>query len=480
MSSVVREGTGDAGPSLALRGTLRWALLLAASYAFYAALCGSEWLQPVLLLTAAIVVTYICALRLTPGREGRGRLLVLGIAFNLGTLLVFKYTHFFLGALEDGFRQLGTDIDLPSVKLILPVGLSFYTLSAISYLIDVYRGAMPAERHLGRFAVYLAFFPKILAGPIDRALTFLPQLRSRYRFEEQEVVAGLQLILWGLFKKFVIADRLAAFVDATYESTAYAPTASLAIAFYFYAFQIYCDFSGYTDMARGAGKLVGIDLMENFRRAYLSRSPSEFWSRRWHLSLCTWFRDYLYIPMGGSRVSWPRHYFNLAAVFAVSGLWHGASWTFIVWGLLNGLYVCLGTATAPMWRALGGRFPAVSSSTPWNIVRALFTFHLIAFAWIFFRLSSMQDAWTALRRVGAGANQLPAAFLNYGWTSEILISFGLIAFLLVFELFEERRSVWERLASRSVAVRWGFYYLLLMGLAVLGKWQFNQFIYMQF
>ncbi len=478
---MAREGLDALGaPPAALRGSLRWGLLLAASYAFYAWLCASEWQQPVLLLTGSILVTYACGLQLGPGHAGRRRLLFLGIAFNLGTLIVFKYSNFFLASLEVGFRRFGVELDTPQLSLILPVGLSFYTFSAVSYLVDVYRGTMPAERHLGRFAVYLAFFPKILAGPIDRALTFLPQLRTGYRFHEQNITAGLQLVLWGLFKKFVIADRLAAFVDATYQSTAYAPTASLVIAFYFYAFQIYCDFSGYTDMARGVAKLLGIDLMENFRRAYLSRSAGEFWSRRWHISLCTWFRDYLYIPMGGKRVSRPHHYFNLVAVFALSGLWHGANWTFIVWGLLNALYVCVGTATGSWWTALGGRLPGVARCTAWTIVRVLMTFHLIAFAWIFFRASSLHDAWTVIRRVGAGASLLPTAFANYGWTSELLLSFGLIAFLIVFELLEERRSVWERLQGTGAALRWSFYYLLIFGLVLLGKWQSSQFIYMQF
>jgi alginate O-acetyltransferase complex protein AlgI len=460
----------------------RWLLLLAASYGIYAGIFTAWQREPVLLLLASTLVTYGCALGLGPDKPDRRRLLALGIVFNIGTLFVFKYTDFFLGSLESLFRQFAAtrDLDIPALKLMLPVGLSFYTFSAVSYLADVYSGRMEAERHLGRFAVYVAFFPKILAGPIDRAATFLPQLRDRYRFDAAKVTEGLQLLLWGLFKKFVIADRLAVFVDSAYAAPAFAPALSLVIAAYFYAFQIYCDFSGYTDIARGTAKILGIDLMENFRRAYLSRSPAEFWGRRWHLSLATWFRDYLYIPMGGSRASVPRRYVNLMAVFAVSGLWHGANWTFVVWGCLNGLYVCAGTVTGKLWRRLGERLPAISGSMLWSALRVLFTFHLITFAWIFFRATSLQDAWTIISRICASWSLLPTMVRAYAWPPEMGLALALIAFLIVFELFDEGKPVWDRLRTKPVAVRWSFYYALLFGLVILGKWELTQFIYMQF
>ena len=227
---------------------------------------------------------------------------------------------------------------MPRLNLLLPVGLSFYTFSAISYMIDVERGTIAAERHLGRFALYVAFFPKLLAGPIERAGSFLKQLTRPVSFDAVLVAGGLQLMLLGLFKKVVIADRLAEFVDPGFANPALQSPVTVLIAVYFYAFQIYCDFSGYSDIAIGAAAVLGIRLMENFRRPYFAASVPEFWGRRWHISLMQWFRDYLYIPLGGNRVARPRWYLNQMIVFLVSGLWHGANWTFVVWGALNGAY----------------------------------------------------------------------------------------------------------------------------------------------
>ena len=397
--------------------------------------------------------------------------------------MTFKYLDFFSDQLSN--FSLTQYLDAPRLNLPLPIGLSFYTFSAISYLVDVHRGQLDAEKHLGRFAVYVAFFPKLFAGPIERAKTFLPQLNARVQIERKMLTEGLQLILWGLFKKVVIADRLGIFVDAAYKNPAYSSTFDLIIATYFFAFQLYCDFSAYTDIARGTAKLFGFNLMDNFFRPYLSRSTTEFWGKRWHHSLATWFRDYMYIPMGGSKVHHIRHYFNLMAVFVVSGFWHaglgyGINWSFMVWGALNGFYQWIAVSTTPLWRKLGLIFPSAKDNTLLNVVRILFTFHLITFAWIFFRANSLSDAFLIVGRIYNQLSLLPFLVRSYGYTSELVISFALIGFLLLVEILDERKSMWLRLSTTPTFVRWGIYYALITLMIVLGKWGSAQFVYMQF
>jgi D-alanyl-lipoteichoic acid acyltransferase DltB (MBOAT superfamily) len=377
------------------------------------------------------------------------------------------------------------NFSIPKLGLRLPAGLSFYVFMTITYLVDIYRGKMEAEVHPGNYALYVAYFPKILAGPIERARNFLPQLRQKIIFNSEKATQGLQLLLFGLFKKVVIADRIAPFVTNAYNKANFSSPFELTLATYLFAFQIYCDFSGYTDIARGAAKLMGIDLMENFKRPFLSKSPSEFWSERWHISLGTWFRDYMYIPMGGNRVSWPRYYFNLMTVFAVSGIWHaglgyGVSWAFLIWGVINGIYAWVSVATAPFWKKMGVLLPKVRDSLVLHILRVLFTFHLILFTLVFFRANSAQDAFTIITRIYKGLRSFPMLFRIYKYSPELYLTFGLIALLMIIEIFDERRSIWEGLRTRAIVLRWGFYYALIFGLVLLGKWGLTQFIYMQF
>jgi alginate O-acetyltransferase complex protein AlgI len=352
-------------------------------------------------------------------------------------------------------------------------GLSFYSLSAISYLVDVSRRELAAERHFGRLLLYLAFFPKLLAGPIERAKPFLEQVAAPIGFDGARVVSGLQLLLWGLFKKVVIADRLAAFVDAAYGQPGFAPPADLVIATYFFAFQLYCDFSGYSDMAIGTAGVLGIDLMENFRRPYLSGSVAEFWSRRWHLSLASWFRDYVYIPLGGSRTSRVRHALNLMVVFLLSGAWHGANWTFVVWGGLNGLYVVASTAVRR-------RHKAASRGLASRVLRAVVTFHAVLVTWVFFRAASLADAATIFERTGRAIRLLPRLLWVRLQDPAIVLAIATIAVLVIVEMADEGRPMWDRLRERPVALRWAVYYALLAALLVLGTWNLRQFVYMQF
>jgi len=421
--------------------------------------------------------------------QGSGRrkaLLAVGVVAALVPLFVFKYFDFFAESIDvllAGVRPEGpTSLSaflMPKLGLLLPAGLSFFTFSCVSYLVDVYRGKLEPERHIGRFVLYIAFFPKLLAGPIERATTFLPQILRPVRFTPEGVTLGLQLILWGLFKKVVIADRLAAFVDTTYQTPQFASPVSLVIATYFYAFQIYCDFSGYTDIAIGAALVLGLKLMENFRRPYFARSVPEFWSgNRWHISLNTWFRDYLYIPMGGSRVSRPRFYFNILTVFMVSGLWHGAAWTFVIWGGLNGLFHLLSMAAASLKQkvAPGIRLPRPVGA----ILGILVTFHLILITWVFFRAASLSDAITIFSRVAESVPKLPMLFKVFPFTGEIYLSLALIGLLLLVEALDEWGAFWEKLRVRPRYVRWAVYYFLLISLVVIGQWGQQQFVYMQF
>ena len=474
----------------ALSKRFRWWLLLVASLCFYAAFRVDN----VFLLVGVTAAAYLAGKAIATSGDRQRRRLVFGAGLSavLGALLIFKYFDFAAGVVEDRLGVFGSSqgVSLPHFGLPAAAGLSFFTFSAASYVMDVYKGRLDAERHPGRFALYISFFPKLLAGPIERTGPFLQQIARPTAFSAAGVTQGLQLILWGLFKKVVIADRLAIFVDAAYAQPAFSSPADLVIATYFFAFQLYCDFSGYSDIAIGTAKVLGIDLMDNFRRPYLSTSVGEFWSRRWHLSLANWFRDYLYIPLGGSRRSTARRYINLLTVFMVSGLWHGADWSFVVWGGLNGLYVVISLATEPLHerlRAVVGRDagPAriergAGLSRTSLLWRAVLTFHLVLVTWVFFRAESLSDAMTIFSRIAASAIELPHLLQARIMGSEILFSMALIALLLAVEAVDELRPIWTRLESRPRYQRWAVYYALLAGLVVFGTWNQLQFVYMQF
>ncbi|MFW5904733.1 MAG: MBOAT family O-acyltransferase, partial [bacterium] len=303
-------------------------------------------------------------------------------------------------------------------------------------------------------------------------------IRTPVRFSGRGVALGLQVLLWGLVKKVVIADHLAVFVDATYGQAAFASPADLVIATYFFAFQLYCDFSGYSEMAIGAAKILGIDLMENFRRPYLSTSTPEFWSDRWHLSLATWFRDYMYIPMGGSRVPTLRKYGNVMAVFLVSGLWHGAAWTFVVWGGLNGLYHVLSVMTRKL---RDGAASLLRIPGKVRHVWAIFvTFHLVLVTWVFFRADSLSAATSIYSRIWGSFGTLPGLLRTRVTTPEILYSVGLIVALMILEVFEEKAPLWKQLEEKPRVIRWAAYYAMILALVVLGSWGQQEFVYMQF
>ena len=464
----------------------RWGWLLLASYVFY----GSFGAINLVYLGAVTVVVYACGrgIAQSGGAPMRRAFLIAGLVAVLGSLVAFKYYDFLAAEFEGLLTAVGGSEPapwLPRLGLVTPVGYSFYAFMAASYLIDVYLGRLAAEPQPGRLALNLAFFPKILAGPIERSTTLLPQLRGRLAVQPEQIVLGLQLIVWGLFKKVVIADNLAPLVDRSFKIAQFATPMDLLVSVYFFAFQIYCDFSGYTDIAIGVALLFGIRLMENFRRPYLSRSTAEFWGDRWHISLGHWFRDYLYIPLGGSRVGSARRYANIMLVFVVSGLWHaglgyGVGWTFLIWGALNGFYQWVSLATRSFWRGLGVRMPQLAESMPVQALRVLLTFHLIAASWIFFRAASVDDALVILRKIATAIPAIPGLITRFPFTAEHYTGFGLIALLVAIEILDERRSIWERLAVAPLVLRWGIYYAGILALLLLGRWQAREFIYMQF
>ena len=367
----------------ALPHRLRWALLLASSWLFY------FWWEPMagLLLVAVTAATWLCGLGAAREKSPAVRRACLAMALGacLGCLGVFKYAGFFAGLIHGG----------PAWRLLLPVGISFYTFQALSYVLDVYRGRTAPEGHFGYYALFISFFPQLVAGPIERSGRLLPQLRRERTLSREQLSAGGWLLLTGYFKKAAIADGLAPLVDAVYAAPGQAAGPEIIAATALFGLQIYCDFSGYSDIARGAAGLLGVELMENFQAPYAARSIREFW-RRWHISLTAWFTDYVYIPLGGSRRGLPRRCFNIMAVFLLSGLWHGADWTFVAWGGIHGIYQVCGVLAA---RRAGGRTPQGRGT---GLLRCAATFSLVTFAWLFFRAQSMADAWLLLSRLGTG------------------------------------------------------------------------------
>jgi len=462
---------------------LRWVLLLAASYYFYMATKPGF----VIFILLSTFVTYYAGIQMgkAESKSKRKKFLLLSLLFNLGLLFLLKYYHFLNDSFEVLFAHFHFVYKFPAIHVLLPVGISFYTFKSLSYAIDVYRGAKRPERHLGFFALYVAFFPQLLAGPIERATRFLPQLYERFDFDYQGVTKGLRLMLWGFFQKMVIADNLAALVDSIYKHPADYQGLPLLLATFFFAFQIYCDFSGYSDIAIGAAQVMGFRTMENFSRPYFSKSIAEFW-RKWHISLSSWFRDYLYIPMGGNRVSVPRGYLNLFVVMLICGFWHGANWTFLVWGGLHGFYLIFSILTRSVRDRLVRMIGLDRAPKLHSYLKILITFSLVCFAWIFFRADTISGAFNIIFHLFAGWGRIftvetlkkiqiwgPLKF-------ELVVSLISIGILLSVQLLEERGNIIDRFSEKPVWVRWPVYYFLLLAILLFGNFGAKQFIYFQF
>lgn len=444
----------------------RWFLLLSISCYFYMAFIPVY----ILILFFTIIIDYYAGIWIEEARHRRKMLLAVSIVANVGVLCFFKYYNFLNENLTALLGLGDMKNPIPALNIILPIGLSFHTFQAMSYTIEVYRGNQKAERHFGIYALYVMFYPQLVAGPIERPQNVLHQFYQKAHFDYNRVIEGLRLMLWGLFKKVVIADRLAIYVDAIYNNPEHHSGISSLVATIFFTFQIYCDFSGYSTIAIGAAKVLDIQLMENFRRPYLARSVKEFWSR-WHISLSTWFRDYLYIPLGGNRVKMPTYIRNILIVFMISGIWHGASWTFVIWGLLHGIYQ---VSEVFLNKYVYKNKPR---SKPVVVMNYVVTFALVSLAWVFFRANSVQDAFTIVGNILT----MKEGGLFVGFAAGFVYSIVLIIFLLLAEInYEYFANKWSLIYSGKPMVRTAGYALLIIAMLMIGVFNGGQFIYFQF
>jgi len=450
-------------------------LLLLSSFFFYG--CW-DWRFLFLLLISIFLVFY-------PGKyisnskneKVRKLWLWVSIVFSLGFLGVFKYYNFFEQSLSDMLSNFGLHTNPMTLNVILPVGISFYTFHGLSYIIDLYKGRIEEEKDFVNYAVFVSFFPLLIAGPIERATHLLPQIKSSRSFNSNIAVDGLKQILWGLFKKIVIADNLAEYANLIFNNSANYSGSTLVLGAIFFTFQIYCDFSGYSDIAIGVARLFGIELLRNFAFPYFSRDIAEFW-RRWHISLTTWFRDYLYIPLGGSRGGKWMKIRNTFIIFLVSGFWHGANWTFIVWGALNAIYFLPLMLTNKNRNNMGivaqGKvFPTLKESSS-----ILLTFGLTAFAWIFFRANSIGHAISYISQIFSPTLFTIPYFRGIGNSVSIVII--TIVFVMVEWVGKEQQYAIAKLgANWTRSLRWAFYYLIIL-IVIFYSGSEQQFIYFQF
>jgi D-alanyl-lipoteichoic acid acyltransferase DltB (MBOAT superfamily) len=406
------------------------------------------------------------------GKSKNKFILILCLIVSFGVLFIFKYANFISSSVNDLFTALHIQMQIPFLNVLLPVGISFFTFQAVGYMIDVYKGTVRAEKNFFTYALFISFFPQLVAGPIERAKNLLPQFHAVHRFSLDNVTQGLRLILWGYFMKVVVADRLSVYVDAVYNNAAYHSGTSLLLATFFFSFQIYCDFGGYSSIAIGCAKIMDFDLMTNFRRPYLATSVADFW-RRWHISLSTWFKDYLYIPLGGNRCSKRRNYFNLLVTFVISGIWHGANWTFIIWGALNGIFQVIGKMLATFNnKALSmlklSKFPKLL-----HVGNIAITFVLVSMTWVFFRANNVSDAFLILDKI----------LFNHGalFTNNVAYGAFFLCFLFISDILQEHNQGKHLLLeSKYFIVRYVSYLSITIIILMVGVFDSSQFIYFQF
>ena len=445
-------------------GKWRWVLLLLASLWFY--LSFIPWY--VLILVLAIAVDYSAAIFIEDSKTPRRRKtwLVISILSTVAILFVFKYFNFFAENANLLAKMIGWNYSPVLLRFALPIGLSFHTFQSLSYVIEVYRGNYKAERHPGIYSLYVMFYPQLVAGPIERPSHLLPQLRTYHHFDWENFNSGLLRMLWGFFKKMVIADRIAVYVNEIYRHPSDHAGANTWFAVYLFAIQIYCDFSGYSDIAIGAAQVMGINLAENFRQPYFAKTIREFW-HRWHISLSTWFRDYIYFPMGGSRAKATVWIFALMCTFLLSGFWHGAKWTFIIWGAIHGVLLLLNNLAGKKRKG--------------NIVTWFITFNLVCLAWIFFRAANTHDAGIMF------SNLFSVVKIHSPFTKEYecIADMCTLGFCVPFMFFIERKfggnPVNKMIEGRSVTIQWSISWtmiFLFLSFAVFKNPQ--TFIYFQF
>ncbi|KUO59541.1 MAG: alginate O-acetyltransferase [Gracilibacter sp. BRH_c7a] len=470
---------------------VRWAWLLLSSYVFY-----MSWNPKyAILLATSTLITYASGILIAKANELRDRekatrmkktWVALSLLSNLGILVLFKYIDFFGTNLIRLSLWLDLAIPIPNFNILLPIGISFYTFKALSYTIDVYRNDVEPETHLGRYALFVSFFPQLVAGPIEKSKTFLHQFQEEHFFDYTRVRDGLLLMLWGFFQKVVVADRLAILVNTVYNDPASYRGFAIVIATVFFALQIYCDFNSYSDIARGCAQVMGFRSSRNFGQPYLSRSIREFWAN-WHITLCSWFKDYLYIPLGGNRCSKLRSYFNIFVVFVVSGIWHGATINFLIWGGLHGLYRVGEDLLRPLKDKLVRLLNIRTETLSMNLFQGFLTFSLVCFAWIFFRANTFSEAVLLLN------NMLyfnPEIFtrglifeLGLDWKEFIVALLGIFIIILGNIMQRTKRFGFD-ISEYHIGFRWTIYVTAIVFILVFGiygpDFDAQQFIYLQF
>lgn len=446
-------------------------MLLVASYIFYGAW---DW-RFLSLIVISTVLDYFCGIKIYESDVIKKRKLFLffSIFGNLAILGFFKYFDFFTFSLQTLVGYFGVTIEPRFLNLVLPIGISFYTFQTMSYTIDIYKKEMEPTRKFFDFALFVSFFPQLVAGPIERAKNLLPQVLKNRKVDIEKLGEGFRLILWGLFKKIVVADRLAIYVDTVYGNVYHHHSITFLVATFFFAFQIYCDFSGYSDIARGLAKLMGFDIMINFRSPYFAKTIREFW-QRWHISLSTWLRDYVYIPLGGNRKGRLIVYRNVLITMVLGGLWHGANWTFVIWGALHGIYIIAA-------RVVQGKFGKALSNKKGisvfnKIAGMIFTFSIVLAAWIFFRAASLKEALYIFKSIF----DLPLYFFVGESRSPIVQCFMGIAFVVLMDYLSRRKTTGDVLRFKPQAVQWAVYYVVIFGIILFGVHGGDQFIYFQF
>lgn len=468
----------------------RWLLLLTASCFFY------MYFIPIYIfvLGLTIIIDYIMGIWIE-GSTGNNRkiFLIISIVSTCSVLFIFKYFNFFNANFAAMARFFRFNYPIGILQLILPIGLSFHTFQSLSYVVEVYRGNQKTERNFGIYALYVMFYPQLVAGPIERPQHLLHQFYEKHYFDYKRVTDGLKLMAWGMFKKVAIADRVAIAVNQVYNDPQQYTSAYFIIATVLFAFQIYCDFSGYSDIAIGAANVMGFRLMDNFNRPYSARSTAEFW-KRWHISLSTWFRDYLYIPLGGNRVSMNRLYYNLFITFLVSGLWHGANWTYIAWGGLNGFYIIFGIITEKTRKNFVDFIGLSSHPLLHKYIKIFITFLLISFSWIFFRANSISDAFYIVHNVFNWIIDITCSAATFGFVHiadllkikyfgltslQLFIALACILFMEYVHVLQKHGDVKHLFDNKPIYFRWAMYYFILFGV-IFGVFNHTPFIYFQF
>lgn len=459
----------------------KWPMLLIASYYFY--MCYQAEL--VFLIAGTTLISWLASRRIEKTEKpGLRRFwLALTLVVCLGVLFFYKYFNFLSGSVTGLVRLFGGTPSDVTLNLILPVGISFYTFQTLSYVIDVYRGDIRTEKNFFFYALFVSFFPQLVAGPIERPDNLIPQLRETHTFERENALRGSVYMILGFFKKVVVADGLSVYVDAVYNNVAEATGPAVLLATVLFAVQIYCDFSGYTDIATGCARVMGIRLMKNFDHPYMATSVKEFWSR-WHISLSSWLKDYLYIPLGGNRRGTARTYFNIMVVFLASGLWHGANWTYVVWGGLHGLYQCIGRATWKTREKLLGRMHLDPAGGLVTWLRRFNTFVLVTFSWLIFRASSLSDAGALLSRLFTDwAHPLGDVFAGMGFdlASALTAALSVVTLIAIDRLvvYGEKTDGSPALVLRGNFAYYVWIILFCWGL-LLSKNIMGTFIYFQF